>query len=111
MGYKVAVAGATGNVGREILNILHERDFPADEIFPLASEASLGCEVSYGEDDILTVQVLNNFDFKGVDRLVLSGQRGLGGACAARGGGRLRGDRQHLAFPYGSGRALGGARG
>jgi len=67
MGYKVAVAGATGNVGREILNILHERDFPADKIFPLASEASLGREVSYGEDDILTVQVLNNFDFQGVD--------------------------------------------
>lgn len=67
MGYKIAIAGATGNVGREILNILHERNFPADEIIPLASEASLGREVSYGEDDILTVQVLNNFDFKGVD--------------------------------------------
>ena len=39
MGYRVAVAGATGNVGREILNILHERNFPADEIIPLASEA------------------------------------------------------------------------
>ena len=38
MGYKVAVAGATGNVGREILNILHERNFPADEVIPLASE-------------------------------------------------------------------------
>ena len=79
MGYKVAVAGATGNVGREILNILHERDFPADEIFPLASEASLGCEVSYGEDDILTVQVLNNFDFKGVDLGLFS----PGGAVSA----------------------------
>ena len=79
MGYKVAVAGATGNVGREILNILHERDFPADEIFPLASEASLGREVSYGEDDILTVQVLNNFDFKGVDLGLFS----PGGAISA----------------------------
>jgi aspartate-semialdehyde dehydrogenase len=67
MGYKVAVVGATGNVGREILNILHERDFPVEKIIPLASEASLGREVSYGEDDILTVQVLNNFDFKDVD--------------------------------------------
>ena len=59
MGYKVAVAGATGNVGREILNILHERNFPADEVIPLASEASIGKEVSYGEDDVLTVQALN----------------------------------------------------
>jgi aspartate-semialdehyde dehydrogenase len=67
MGYKVAVVGATGNVGREILNILHERDFPVEKLIPLASEASLGREVSYGEDDILTVQVLNNFDFKDVD--------------------------------------------
>lgn len=79
MGYKVAVVGATGNVGREILNILHERDFPADEIIPLASEASLGREVSYGEDDILTVQVLNNFDFKGVDLGLFS----PGGAVSA----------------------------
>ena len=67
MGYKVAVAGATGNVGREILNILHERNFPADEVIPLASEASIGKEVSYGEDDVLTVQALNHFDFKGTD--------------------------------------------
>ena len=65
MGYKVAVAGATGNVGREILNILHERNFPADEVIPLASEASIGKEVSYGEDDVLTVQALKHFDFKG----------------------------------------------
>ena len=41
MGYKVAVAGATGNVGREILNILHERNFPADEVIPLVAEASM----------------------------------------------------------------------
>jgi aspartate-semialdehyde dehydrogenase len=79
MGYKIAVVGATGNVGREILNILHERDFPADEIIPLASEASLGREVSYGEDDILTVQVLNNFNFKGVDISLFS----PGGAVSA----------------------------
>ena len=65
MGYKVAVAGATGNVGREILNILHERNFPADEVIPLASEASIGKEVSYGEDDVLIVQALKQFDFKG----------------------------------------------
>ncbi len=67
MGYRVAVAGATGNVGREILNILHERNFPADEIIPLASEASVGKEVSYGEDETLKVQALKHFDFKGTD--------------------------------------------
>ena len=67
MGYRIAVAGATGNVGREILNILDERNFPADEIVPLASEASIGREVSYGEDKVLTVQALKNFDFEGID--------------------------------------------
>ena len=67
MAYRVAVAGATGNVGREILNILHERNFPADEVIPLASEASVGKEVSYGEDETLKVQALKHFDFKGTD--------------------------------------------
>ena len=67
MGYRVSVAGATGNVGREILNILHERNFPADEIIPLASEASVGKEVSFGEDETLKVQALKHFDFKGTD--------------------------------------------
>lgn len=79
MGYKVAVAGATGNVGREILNILHERNFPADEVIPLASEASIGMEVSYGEEDVLTVQALNHFDFKGTDLGLFS----PGGAISA----------------------------
>ena len=79
MGYKVAVAGATGNVGREILNILHERNFPADEVIPLASEASIGKEVSYGEDGVLTVQALNHFDFKGTDLGLFS----PGGAISA----------------------------
>ncbi len=59
---KIAVAGATGNVGREILNILHERKFPADEIIPLASKNSLGKKVSYG-DKTLDVQVLDDYDF------------------------------------------------
>ncbi|MEQ8195955.1 MAG: aspartate-semialdehyde dehydrogenase, partial [Rhodospirillales bacterium] len=71
MGYKVAVAGATGNVGREILQIMAERDFPADEVVALASERSVGREISYGEDDVLKVQDLAAFDFKGTD-LVLS---------------------------------------
>lgn len=67
MGYKVAVAGATGNVGREILQILAEREFPADDVIPLASERSAGQEISFGEDDVLKVQDLSKFDFKGVD--------------------------------------------
>ena len=49
MGYKVVVAGATGNVGREMLNILAEREFPVDEIAALASRKSMGTEVSFGD--------------------------------------------------------------
>ena len=71
MGYKVAVVGATGNVGHELLQIMAERDFPADEVVALASERSVGREVSYGEDDILKVQDLAAFDFTGTD-IVLS---------------------------------------
>jgi aspartate-semialdehyde dehydrogenase len=72
MGYKVAVVGATGNVGRELLQVLSERDFPADEVVALASSRSVGAEVSYGEDDILKVQNLDNFDFKGTDFVLSS---------------------------------------
>ena len=71
MGYTVAVVGATGNVGREVLNILSERNFPADEVIALASERSVGSEISFGEDDILKVENLATFDFDGVD-IVLS---------------------------------------
>jgi aspartate-semialdehyde dehydrogenase len=71
MGYTVAVVGATGNVGHELLNILSERKFPADEVIALASERSVGKEISFGEDDILKVQNLATFDFSGVD-IVLS---------------------------------------
>jgi aspartate-semialdehyde dehydrogenase len=71
MGYKIAVIGATGNVGREMLTILAEREFPADEVIALASENSVGREVSFGEDDVLQVQDLARFDFRGVD-IVLS---------------------------------------
>ena len=71
MGYKVAVVGATGNVGREMLTTLAERDFPADEVIVVASSSSIGKEVSFGEDDILKVQGLDNFDFRGID-IVLS---------------------------------------
>ncbi|MDG2242739.1 MAG: aspartate-semialdehyde dehydrogenase [Rhodospirillaceae bacterium] len=70
-GYTVAVVGATGNVGREVLNTLWERQFPAGKIIALASARSVGAEVSYGEDEVLTVQNLAEFDFSGVD-IVLS---------------------------------------
>lgn len=66
MGYKVAVVGATGNVGREMLNILDERQFPIDEICALASRRSLGSEVSFG-DKTLKTQDLDTFDFTGWD--------------------------------------------
>ncbi len=72
MGYKVAVSGATGNVGREMLSILAERNFPADEVVALASSRSVGKEVSFGEDKILKVQDLATYDFKGVDIVVSS---------------------------------------
>ncbi|WP_225770649.1 aspartate-semialdehyde dehydrogenase [Inquilinus sp. Marseille-Q2685] len=71
MGYRVAVIGATGNVGREMLSILAEREFPVDEVVALASERSVGRQVSFGEDDVLDVQDLAKFDFKGID-IVLS---------------------------------------
>ncbi|MFO7478547.1 MAG: aspartate-semialdehyde dehydrogenase [Methyloceanibacter sp.] len=71
MGYKVAVIGATGNVGREMLNILAEREFPADEVFALASRRSMGVEVSFG-DRRLKCQDLEQFDFRGVDFALMS---------------------------------------
>ncbi|MEM6974313.1 MAG: aspartate-semialdehyde dehydrogenase [Pseudomonadota bacterium] len=66
MGYRVAVIGATGTVGREMLNILDERAFPADEVIALASRRSLGTEVSYG-DETLKTRDLETFDFKDTD--------------------------------------------
>ena len=71
MGYKVAVVGATGNVGRAMLEILAERAFPADEVLALASRRSLGTEVSYG-DRILKVKALEHCDFSDVDICLMS---------------------------------------
>src|SRR6266581_3848327 len=71
MGYKVALVGATGNVGREMLNILDERKFPADEVVPLASRRSVGVEVSYG-DRTLKVKALEHYDFSDVDICLMS---------------------------------------
>lgn len=69
-GYKVAVVGASGNVGREMLNILEERKFPVSEVVAVASSRSAGTPVSFG-DQTLIIQDLQKFDFKGVD-IVLS---------------------------------------
>ncbi|MGB7269592.1 MAG: aspartate-semialdehyde dehydrogenase, partial [Albidovulum sp.] len=66
MGYRVVVVGATGNVGREMLNILAEREFPVDEIAALASRKSLGTEISFG-DKTLKTKDLDTFDFTGWD--------------------------------------------
>src|SRR5439155_6936819 len=71
MGYNVAVVGATGNVGREMLNILAEREFPADEVFALASRRSMGVDVSYG-DKTLQCRDLEQFDFRGIDFCLMS---------------------------------------
>src|SRR5882672_1958895 len=71
MGYKVAVVGATGNVGREMLDILAERNFPADEVVAIASRRSQGVECSFG-DRTLKVKALEHFDFSGVDICLMS---------------------------------------
>src|ERR1700694_255795 len=75
MGYKVAVVGATGNVGREMLNILDERKFPAGEVVALASRRSMGVEVSWGERT-LKVKALENYDFSDVDICLMSAGSG-----------------------------------
>ncbi len=71
MGYRVAVVGATGNVGREMLNILHERQFPTTEVVALASRKSVGREVSFGDVN-LKVKALQDFDFAGIDIALFS---------------------------------------
>jgi aspartate-semialdehyde dehydrogenase len=71
MAYKVAVVGATGNVGREMLSILAERRFPASEVIALASTRSTGVDVSFG-DGLLKVKALDYFDFQGTDICLMS---------------------------------------
>src|SRR5215813_6926051 len=71
MGYKVGVVGATGNVGREMLEVLAERRFPADEVVALASRRSQGVEVSYG-DATLKCKALDHYDFSDVDICLMS---------------------------------------
>jgi aspartate-semialdehyde dehydrogenase len=77
MGYNVAIVGATGNVGREMLNILAERQFPCDEVVALATRKSVGTEVSFG-DRTLKVKALEHFDFSNTDIALFS----AGGAAA-----------------------------
>ena len=72
MSFKIAVVGATGAVGREMLQTLEERSFPIKEIVALASEKSLGKEVSFGEKKPLTVQNLETFDFTSCDIALFS---------------------------------------
>ncbi|MGI9383849.1 MAG: aspartate-semialdehyde dehydrogenase [Methyloligellaceae bacterium] len=71
MGYSIAIVGATGNVGREMLEILSEREFPADEVYPIASRRSIGVEVSYG-DATLKCHDLEQFDFSKCDFALMS---------------------------------------
>ena len=71
MSFKVAIAGATGNVGREMLDILAERRFPVREVVALASQRSLGTEVSFG-DKILKCKVLEHYDFSDTDICLMS---------------------------------------
>src|SRR5215207_6094020 len=71
MAFKVAVVGATGNVGREMLDVLAERGFPADEVVALASRRSIGTEISFG-DRTLKVKVLDDYDFSDTDIALLS---------------------------------------
>src|ERR1044072_2150833 len=71
MGYRVAVVGATGNVGREMLNILEEVNFPVEKIHAIASRKSIGLEVSFGEK-ILKCEDIEQFDFSTVDVVLMS---------------------------------------
>src|SRR6201986_5552767 len=77
MAYKIAVVGATGNVGRETLNVLVQRQFPIAEVVALASTRSVGTEVSFG-DGVLKIKALDYYDFKGTDIVLMS----AGGAIA-----------------------------
>jgi len=76
MSFRVAIVGATGNVGREIMNILCERDFPATEIIPIASRKSIGQKVAYGDKE-LDIIALDTFDFTGTDIALFAAGSGV----------------------------------
>lgn len=82
--FNVAVVGATGAVGQEILKTLAEREFPINKITALASEGSVGREVSFGEDEVLTVESLDSFDFEGTDICLSSAGAKISEAFAPR---------------------------
>lgn len=84
--YKVAVVGATGAVGREMLQILADRNFPVSEVVALASSRSAGGGISFGEDKTLTVQDLDKYDFKGTDICLSSAGAKISEAFAPRAG-------------------------
>ncbi len=85
MGYRVAVVGATGNVGREILNILAERQFPADEVAAIASARSTGDVIDFGDSgQTLAVKNLEHFDFAGWDIALFSAGASVSKAHAPR---------------------------
>ena len=111
MAYKVAVVGATGNVGREMLSVLAERQFPASEVVALASTRSIGTDVSFG-DAILKVKALDYFDFKGTDICLMSAGSSVSKEWSPKiaAAGRDR-DRQFLALAHGPRGAAGRAGG
>lgn len=84
MGYTVAVVGATGNVGREMLATLADRRFPADAVIALAADSAVGKEVSFGEDAVLKVEDVGRFDFKGVDIALFAADAKVSAAHAPR---------------------------
>ena len=73
MAYNVAVVGATGNVGKQMLSVLAERNFPVNEVHAIASQNSVGKEVSFGDTKTLVVENLDGFDFSGIDIVLSSG--------------------------------------
>ena len=105
MGYKVAVVGATGNVGREMLATLADRKFPVGEVIALASDNAIGKEVSFGEDEVLKVQDLGRFDFKGVDIALFASDAKISAVQAPRAAAA------GAVVPHGPRRSPGGAGG
>ena len=107
MGYRVVVVGATGNVGREMLNILAERQFPIDEIAAVASSRSTGDIIDFGDSgEELKVRNIEHFDFAGWDIALFAAGSAVSKVYAPKAAaGGLHGDRQFVAVPDGPGRA------
>ena len=112
MGYRVAVVGATGAVGREMLKTLVERNFPVKEVAAVASARSTGSEISFGEKTVLKVQNLDKFDFTGWDIGLFSPGGAISAIHAPRAAaaGAIVIDNTS-AFPDGAGRSPGGPGG